>query len=207
MKKTFAATAIAFGLAAQAAQAAGPQPPLQEPPVVTPIAPIASSYDWTGPYAGLSFGFGQASTNNPAAPDRDGVGGAVHFGYNMDFGGWVAGAEIELAPTPLLREDDDGEIELRQAGRFKLRAGPKIGADGRTFAYGSLGAVHVRTRDTTTGDSFSDTGWMAGVGVAHAFTDNWFATGEITHQRLNNVVGTETDARATIASVGISFRF
>jgi len=200
--KRLMSIALAAGLAAPAAFAGGIQPPLEEPRVFAPVAPPPASFNWTGPYAGVTLGVGRASSSGGGS--ETGVGGGLHLGYNMDMGNWVAGGEVDVAPSAFTRLDFGG-LELREALRLKLRAGPKLGATGNTFAFGTVGAAHVRTSGA--GGSNSDNGWLAGVGVSHAFTDTMFVTGELLHHRFRNVAGTTNNVNANTASVGVSFRF
>lgn len=197
---------LAFGAALAvplAAQAGAPTPTPQEPVVApTPVAPAPASYNWTGPYAGATLGFGRATSS--ARPNESGVGAGLHGGFNQDMGDWVVGGEVDFAPRALT-DLASGDLDLREAARLKLRAGPKLGPDGSTFAFGTLGAAHVRTSDS--GGSYSDTGWLAGVGVSHALDQQWVVTGEVVHHRFTNVAGTSNNVNATTASAGVSFRF
>ncbi|WP_114965938.1 outer membrane protein [Alkalilacustris brevis] len=195
--------ALAAGLAAPVAANAGALEPAPEP-VVTP-APSAgapASYNWTGPYAGVTVGVGRVTFSD--RPNESGVGAGFHLGMNHDMGDWVIGGEVDFAPSALV-DLSSGNQDLKEAGRLKLRAGPKLGIDGRTFAFGTLGAAHVRTSGA--GGSHSDTGWLAGVGVSHALDPQWVVTGELVHHRFRNVAGTSNTVNATSASAGVSFRF
>jgi outer membrane immunogenic protein len=194
------------GAVATPAFAAGDGGKLAEPPIEPPVmvpAPVAL-YDWTGPYAGVTLGFGRV-TSNTTVPNASGVGGVLHLGYNMDFGNWVAGGQLDLLPKALASLSSDGR-RIGNSGQIKLRAGPKFGADGRTFAFGTLGLAQVRSTDGA-GGSFTDNGWMVGVGAAHAVQDNLFVTGEINHHRFSNVGGGNNQVRANSANLGVSFRF
>lgn len=177
---------------------------LDEPEVIQPPRiETAAPYDWTGPYAGLTFGFGKV-TSNAATPDQSAVGAAAHAGYNLDMGDWVMGGQIDLAPAALA-DLSVGTREIGNSGSLKLRAGPKLGGDGRSFAFGTLGGAHVRSSNA--GTSYSDSGWLIGAGVAHALDESWFVTGELDHFRFKDVAGTGNDVRATTATAGFSFRF
>lgn len=185
--------------------AGGKQAPLDEPEVVAPepVMEAPAAYNWSGPYAGFTFGLGRV-TSNTSTPDQTGLGAALHAGYNLDMGDWVIGTELDLAPGALV-DLSAGDREIGNSGRLKLRGGPKLGADGRTFAFGTLGVAHVRSSDNA--GSYSDTGWLAGVGLSHAVRENWFVTGELTHHRFRDVAGTNANVNATAATAGMSFRF
>lgn len=194
--------ALSTALAAPAFAGGKQDEPIVEPEVVAP-EPAPAAYDWTGPYAGSTLGLGRV-TSSGAASNQTAFGAAPHAGYNMDMGDWIIGAEVEVTPGALVDLSAGGR-DIGTSGRVKLRAGPKLGADGRTFAFGTLGAAHVRS-DSNAG-SHSDTGWLAGIGVSHAIQDNLFATGELLHHRFRNAGGTNSNANATTATAGLSFRF
>lgn len=179
------------------------EPRVEEP--ITAPAPVAPArYNWTGPYAGVTLGYGVASSSGNQA-DQNGWAGGVHFGYNADMGNWVIGGEADLAPAFLTRLNSGG-LELDAFGRAKLRAGPKLGETGNTFAFGTVGVAVANSTDGG-GTSHSDTGWLVGAGLSHAIDQSWVITGEVTHHRFRNVAGTSNDVNATGASVGLSFRF
>ncbi len=196
--------ALSTALAAPAF-AGGKLDPIEEPEVATPEpVPAPAMHNWTGPYVGGTFGFGRVSSSG-AASSETGFGAAPHAGYNMDMGDWIVGAEIEVLPNALVDLSTATRDMRGTSGRVKLRAGPKLGADGRTFAFGTLGAAQVRSSSAT--GNHSDTGILGGVGVSHAIQDNFFATGEILYHRFGNAGGTNSSANATTATVGLSFRF
>lgn len=205
MKTVFAA--LMASVIAVPAFAGGVDGKYSEPRVEDPItapAPVAPArYNWTGPYAGLTLGYGRA-TSSGGQPAQSGWGGAVHFGYNADMGNWVIGGEADIAPAFLTRLNFGG-LELDAVGRAKLRAGPKLGATGNTFAFGTVGVAVANSSNA--GNSFSDTGWLVGAGISHALDESWILTGEVTHHRFRNVAGTTNDVNATGASLGVSFRF
>lgn len=112
-KAAFVPTMMAVALFAGSASAADLAPQAAEP-----VAPVATLYDWTGPYVGLhaGYGWGRESDNQsrlfsaPTPPSEGGplptvpgdkfnmngfVGGA-HAGYNYQIQQFVIGAEADL---------------------------------------------------------------------------------------------------------------
>lgn len=206
MKTVFAA--LMASVIAVPAIAGGVGGKYDEPRVEEPIAapaPVAPArYNWTGPYAGLTMGYGTASSSG-TQPSQSGWAGGVHVGYNADMGNWVIGGEADLAPA-FLTGLNAGGASLDAFGRVKLRAGPKLGPTGNTFAFGTVGAA-VANSTNAAGASFSDTGWLVGAGISHALDERWVLTGEVTHHRFQNVAGGSGNVNATGASLGVSFRF
>lgn len=199
MKKLIA-IAMATGFAAPAFAGSFAEP-VVEAPVLAP-APIVSSVNWTGAYAGATLGFGRSSwdTVGGGSANETGATIGVHGGYNMDFGNWVAGGELSLAPG------FDHEVagrEISWAGTARLRAGPKFGDSGNMWGFGTLGVTNVRHDAVGGGDSRDTTGWVAGVGLSHMMQNNVMLTGEILHSRSGGDLG----VNSTGVALGASFRF
>ena len=122
--------------------AGGMDPAPTTPPVQRGTAPPMQMTDWTGPYAGLTFGLsGGDIDTTPPGPANDlndgtAIGGVV--GYNLQNGSLVYGAELgyqgfnNTYATPGAGNDDtiDNSIDLR--GRLGY-------ATGRMMVYGALG--------------------------------------------------------------------
>lgn len=199
MKKLIA-IALATGFAAPAF-AGSFQEPVVEAPVLAP-APVAPAVNWTGAYAGATLGFGRASwdTVGGGSDNMTGGGVALHGGYNMDLGNWVAGGELSIAPG---FDQTIGNREISWAGSARLRAGPKFGEDGRLWGFGTLGATHVRHDAIGGGDETSSNGWVAGIGVSHLMQNNVILTGELLHSRSRGDAG----VNGTGVALGASFRF
>jgi outer membrane immunogenic protein len=214
MKKIFAIAVVAT-LTAPAAFAQSKLAPVVDP-IITAPAPVAAPrpiVDWTGPYAGATLGFtrtrwsGLEEDPDPDVTDqvrrffREGQFGiAGHLGYNADMGDWVVGGEVALAPG---FNQSVGDRDVRWGAAARVKAGPKLGARGDTWAFGTLGVAHARHRSTVTDDSRSSNGWMFGVGVSHLVQDNMFVTGEIGQTRFRG----DNDVRSTGVALGVSFRF
>lgn len=197
--KKFIALALMTGFAAPAF-AGSMSAPLVEPQVTAP-APVRASVDWTGFYAGATLGFGRASWDTGVGTDRTTTGGAaLHGGYNMDLGTWVAGAELAIAPG---FDQTVGSREISWGATARLRAGPKFGDEGRLWGFGTLGVSHVRHDAVGGGDSRSNNGWIAGVGVSHMMQNNVILTGEVLHGRSRGSAG----VNGTGVALGASYRF
>jgi len=196
MKKIVAAVLASFVTAP--AFAGGLVEAPVEPRIVSqaPLVILPASYNWSGPFAGVTLGVGVASTSGDL--DGAGVGGGFHLGFNVDMGNWVAGGVVSGAPGALVRLGT-GNRQLGTVAMVQFRAGPKLGADGSTFAFGSLGAVHARSHGV--GGTQTGNGIVAGLGASHAFQQSMFVTGEVIHARSGST------ANVTAATLGVSFRF
>lgn len=185
------AVALLAGLSTPAFAGTISTPPAD--PYVPPPAPTPVSIDWTGPYAGATLGVGRVTGGD------SGFGAALHAGYNVDMGGWVAGGELAIAPG--FNQEVAGRA-IRWGGAARLRAGPTLDGEGRTWGFGTIGITHVSHNAIGGGDRRSTNGWVGGVGVSHMMQDNVILTGEVLHAR-NRGGGT----RGTGAALGVSFRF
>lgn len=193
MKLAFAT--LGASLFAVTAHAGGYVAPVVEPapaPVVAPVAAPVS--DWTGFYAGLQYGQGDADVNfdgDSVSSDFDAYG--VHGGYNRDFGQFVLGGELDYNRVDL---DEAGEGDLV---RLRGRAGYDLG---RFMPYVSLGAAHVET------DDLSETAFTYGIGADFKVTERMTLGAEYTRQDfddVNDVSGFDIDS--DMVQVRASFRF
>jgi outer membrane immunogenic protein len=195
--KRFTMAVAAATLAAGPALAGGLVPVGVEPIVAAPPAPIAVApgFDWSGGYVGGQLGYGDLSRD----VDGNGLIGGVHAGFDWDFGGYILGAEIDHDITNI---DIGEDASLDSITRLKLRAGIDAG---RALVYATGGPAWARADDG--GTSLSDNGWFAGVGVGYQMTDRWVMGGEVLSHRFNDFDDTDTDIRATTATLRASFKF
>lgn len=143
------------------------------------IAPEASVYTWSGPYAGGFVGYNFANTDQTGGAkfDGEGVVGGVYAGYSLQTGSLVYGAEADVGASDL------------SAGGFNVATGVPISAD--STAFGSLratigvaydpimlfatGGVTVANKELSLGNVSDDqthVGYTVGAGVQAKVTDN-----------------------------------
>ncbi len=152
----------------------------------SPIYSGSSVSSWGGFYAGISGGFGWGNTaNDPALPvgtvDNNSNGWTLggQAGYNMDLGGFVVGAEADLAWANIGYSEPAGafgtfssKIDLLGTGR--LRVGVPVGP---VMPYATVGAAFGRGTTSTDNGVLSSTaanhfGWTAGLGLEAQATPN-----------------------------------
>ncbi|WP_306115772.1 MULTISPECIES: outer membrane protein [unclassified Roseovarius] len=192
-KKVTLATA-ALALATAPAFAGSPEPAPVEPVLAAP-APVASSPDWTGFYAGGQIGYANVDTN-VAGVDGDGLIGGIVGGYDWDLGNWVVGvgADWDFADISL-----GAAADLEQVWRLKTRGGYKIG---NGLAYATVGYANADTDNL--GD---DDGYFIGAGYEHLVTQNFSLGGEVLYHEFDNFNSTPTDVEATTVQLRGTFRF
>jgi outer membrane immunogenic protein len=188
----FVAAALTFGVG-QAASAADMalKAPLAAPP-----------FSWTGPYIGISggYGWGHSNQTDGGIPCVDCVvatadgsfalqGGLVGgtFGYDWQRGPWVFGLEGDYSWADIHGSSDDCGAgsgnphacgtKLESLGTFRGRIGHVMGANGNWLPYvaGGLAFGEVHAWDALFPASGSDfrAGWTVGAGVETAFARNW----------------------------------
>lgn len=193
MKLAFAT--LGASLFAVTAHAGGYVAPVVEPapaPIVTPV--VTNVSDWSGFYAGLQYGQGDADVSfdgESVSDDFDAYG--LHAGYNRDFGQFVLGGELDYNRIDL---DDAGEGDLV---RLRGRAGYDLG---RFLPYVSLGAAHVET------DDLSDTAFTYGIGADFKVTERVTVGAEYTRQDFDGVNDVSSfDVDSDMVQLRASFRF
>lgn len=193
MKLAFAT--LGASLFAVTAHAGGYVAPVVEPapaPIVTPV--VTNVSDWSGFYAGLQYGQGDADVSfdgDSVSDDFDAYG--LHAGYNRDFGQFVLGGELDYNRIDL---DDAGEGDLV---RLRGRAGYDLG---RFLPYVSLGAAHVET------DDLSDTAFTYGIGADFKVTERVTVGAEYTRQDFDDVADLSgVDLDTDMVQLRASFRF
>ncbi len=175
--KVFRTLALSGILLVSAAQAFAADAVLAEPAPI--VAPEASVYTWSGPYAGgfVGYNFANVDQSGGAKFDGEGVVGGVYAGYTLQSGGLVYGAEGDVGASGLT------------AGGFNVATGVPISSD--STAFGSLralvgvamdpimlfatGGVAVANKELTLGNASDDqthVGFTVGAGVQAKVTDN-----------------------------------
>ncbi len=161
--------------------------------IMTSAAPVIAE-DWTGAYAGFSFGYADADGPNGSS-GNDTVFGP-HIGYDRDFGNFVLGGELEYNRLSL--NLGDGEGSLDSMTRLKLRGGYDFGA---ALGYVVIGAARV---DSSVDN---DTAAVYGIGVAYPIGDNFVVSGEALRQNFDDVTRTDGGLDSNVFNLRTTFRF
>lgn len=205
MKKIALSLAAALAMSVSAASAADVV--YQEPAP----APFHSVYDWTGFYLGVNGGYVRTRATVPGFRENF-TGGllGVHAGANWQVDSWVYGIEGDLAYT-WNEETLFGVAEAGTDWQGSVRARVGYAID-RTLIFGTAGFAATRAYVEVPGffsESRTFTGWTAGAGVEHAFTDNW--TGRVEYRYADygrkDFAGIDVRLREHSARVGLSYKF
>jgi outer membrane immunogenic protein len=152
--------------------------PLEDPQIITAdqALPAAPAQDrWGGAYVGLSVGHGYledyATLFGVTASGDDMTYGAF-AGYNLQWGNFVAGAELSVDRANILFTDGSN-IRSEFMYGAKLRGGL---ANDWAFAYASVGVEHgvtnINTLFPAQANASTDTALQLGAGVDIAVTSN-----------------------------------
>ena len=193
----FVSLTVAASLAASASFAGGYVAPVVDTaPVVTPVVPVQAGPDWSGFYAGLQYGQGNAElSDDDLDSDYDAYG--LHAGYLFDFGQVIAGAELDYNKADL--DDVDGDADL-----WRLRG--RVGYDmGRFQPYATLGAARISTDDDA-GD-ISETGITYGLGAEYLVTEKFSVGAEYSRSDFSDVIADGIDLDTDLVQVRASYRF
>ncbi|WP_170348812.1 MULTISPECIES: outer membrane protein [Ruegeria] len=150
--------------------------------------------DWTGAYAGFSFGY--ADAEGPNGSSGDDLTFAPHIGYDRDFGNFVLGGELEYNSLSL--DLGQGEGSLDSMTRLKLRGGYDFGP---ALGYVVIGASRV---DSSVDN---DTAAVYGIGVAYPIGDRFVISGEALRQEFDDVTRSDGALDSNVFNLRTSFRF
>ncbi|MXU65942.1 outer membrane protein [Oceanomicrobium pacificus] len=170
-----------------------------EPVVVAPVAVVDTGYDWSGFYGGAQLGYGRGDVDGVG--DTEGYLGGVHAGYNYDFGNWVIGGELDVDWADL--EVDNTDATIDGIARLKLKGGYDFG---RTLVYGTVGAAAANLSSDTLGDDRGN-GYVAGLGVDYAVTDNWIVGAEYLYHDFKDYGDLGTDVNVNTLKAKVSYKF
>jgi outer membrane immunogenic protein len=207
MKKTIqAATILTVAVATGAAIAAdlprGPTPYYSAP------APVGV-FNWRGAYAGLNLGYQWGDISN-SAMSPSGIAGGGQFGYNLQNGQFVYGAETDLQ----LSSADDTVAPYKFSnpwfGTLRGRAG--IALD-NILLYATAGLAYGDVKAEQFGLSETKThyGWTAGLGMEVGFSQNWSAKVEYLYMDLNDrgysITGADNGLQSNLLRFGVNYHF
>jgi opacity protein-like surface antigen len=221
--KIFATAAAASALMAGTAFAGNVEPAPMEPVIAPAAAPVFTSPNWTGFYAGGQLGYGSVDADGAFSDndddddddlfefdsDGDGFIGGLTAGYDYDLGNFVVGAGVDYDFADIDVDGDDGDLiigdefegaTIESIFRAKLRGGYKLG-NGLLYATGGYAIAD-------TDDLGDEDGYFVGGGYEHLITDNMSLGGEVLYHQFEGFGDFgDIDADVTTAQVRATFRF
>jgi outer membrane immunogenic protein len=192
MKSTSLLAIVAASVMATQAYASGPV----DIPVVI-VEPPAPVSDWTGFYAGIHVGIGNAKDSiflPLGGVDFNAVG--LHAGYLSDMGSLVIGGEVSV---DRIRTPFATGINFTHANIDAI-----LGYDaGDIMPFVFIGADTLNSTILPT----SQNGYSIGVGLTAKVTDNFSVTGKYRYTRFSNFVVGGNVATAGTLVLGGEYRF
>ena len=162
--------------------------------LLIPVAQMALAEDWTGAYAGFTFGYTDADGPGGSGSNSGSIGASI--GYDLDLGSFVVGGELEYDRLNLDLGASEGNLD--SVSRVKLRGGYEFGP---ALGYVVVGAA----RANISGDS--DTAAVYGIGVAYPLGDRLIISGEALRQNFNDVTRSRGDLDTNTFNLRTTFRF
>jgi outer membrane immunogenic protein len=202
--RTLGASALTLALGSFAATAAD-VPVYEAPPPAVTYAPTPA-FSWSGPYLGLTGGYGWGSgTGSP----KGWLGGG-YAGYNFQTNSnLVLGVEGDFTFTGKSGASGGSTISNPWNATVRGRVGY---AWDRFLVYGTGGVAFGQVKAVTAGttESTNKAGWTAGVGVEAALTENVVGRLEYRHTNLGTTtfgVAGPVSSSSNDIMVGVGFKF
>jgi hypothetical protein len=120
--------------------------------------------------------------------------GGLHAGYRMDYGTFVAGAELAWDFASI----DLGALNIAtidSIGRLGLQGGADLG---QALVYGTVGVAHI-------GGDIDQDGSFYGVGMDYALSDTMTLGGQVLKHEFDDVPAGTLDT--TLVQARVSFAF
>ena len=193
--------AAPLALAAGMASAGGLSEPIMTPaptPVAVAPAPMRTTGDWTGFYAGGQLGYAQLDSD--ALPeDPEDMTYGVQAGYMYDMGSWVVGGELDINGTEI--ESGTPDVAVDAITRAKLRVGYDAG---NWLPYATAGVAQARVSGDIDGE---DTGAFVGLGADYRVSDSVIVGAEVIKHQFEDFDDSGVDIDATTAALRVSYKF
>ncbi|HVV78135.1 MAG TPA: outer membrane protein [Pseudolabrys sp.] len=203
-----AALALSAGLvSANAADIQQRQMVTKAPAYVAPV------YTWTGPYIGISGGYGWGNSDfSGGLGGVDPAGGlfGATLGYNWQMGTLVTGIEGDISWSGLRDSAAGLRTENNWLGTVRGRLGYNAG---RWMPYitGGLAVGDIDSRIAGVGSSDkTKAGWTIGGGVEAQIAGPWSAKVEYLYVDLGDggsIAGSRPDFTTNIVRAGLNYRF
>ena len=206
--------------------------------IPTKAPPIATFFDWTGFYIGAHAGYGWASAEysdpvtTPGWSLNNKINGGLlggQFGYNIQFGNIVLGAEGEVSWADIKGNTTDvgafaGDLYNTKIKWLATGTG-RIGfAADRALIYAKGGIAWADTEYNYQAVGFGPTqgsstrvGWTVGAGVEYALAANWsakveydyldFGSRSVDLLPLSDGFRADIDQQVHTVKIGVNYRF
>lgn len=181
-------------------------------PASPPAAPVVlpqATQDWTGAYGGVQLEYGRGDIDYSTVPglafpdsDVDGAMAGLFFGYRVDYGSWVVGAEFDYMAGSL-----DADTPGITSVDTILRSTIEVGLDaGNALIYGTAGVTGMFVSSAIPGVE-DDWGGVYGIGVDYRLNEGTIIGAELLQHQVDDFAGSGADLSVTTFGVNIGFQF
>jgi outer membrane immunogenic protein len=185
-----------------------PAVPMEEPPVNT----------WSGPYAGVTLGYGFAGSTEAGSPfnndiDTDGFLLGAFGGYNWQSGNIVAGAEADIGYSWEEGSNAGLDSESGVEGSLRARLGYVVSPNVLLYVTAGGAAKDLEVSGGGFSDSNTMIGWTAGGGADIMVTENIFGRVEYRYTDFGSDtfnlggINTDVDDKDHRVNVGLGLKF
>jgi outer membrane immunogenic protein len=209
MKSVLVST-VALALAAGLASANAADIQQRQMPVKAPVY-VPPAYTWTGPYIGISGGYGWGNSN---FGDPDGGLFGATLGYNWQMGQLVTGIEGDISWSGLDGDGNVGGIPSSVNNDWLGTVRGRLGYNaGRWMPYITGGLAVGNIDASVAGFGSSDktkAGWTIGGGVEAQIAGPWSAKVEYLYVDLgkgDSIAGDRPEFQTNIVRAGLNYRF
>jgi len=155
--------------------------PMEEPPLNT----------WSGPYAGVSLGYGFAGDTEVDAPYNNSIGTdgflmGAFGGYNWQAGNIVAGAEADIGYSWAEGSNAGLDSQSGLEGSLRARLGYVVSPNVLLYATAGGAAKDLEVSGPGGSDNNTMLGWTAGAGADVMVTENVFGRVEYRYTDFGN---------------------
>lgn len=164
--------------------------------VMLPASAGAQDSAFDGPRVGAIVGIDETDAA-PGLGARSGLLYGVQLGYDRDLGGFVLGAEADIAASDARTETPAFTSEADRYLSAAVRAGFKLADPLLVYARGGI----ANTRISTSLGRFDQTGFTVGGGAEYAVAGRFYVRGEYRYSDYGSTL------RGQQYVVGLGFRF
>ncbi|NMG38718.1 outer membrane beta-barrel protein [Chelativorans sp. ZYF759] len=182
--------AVLAAVPANAADVVFQEPPAPQPSAPMDFGPIAT---WTGPYAGLQFGYGfsgRVGNDTTGNITTDGWYGGAFAGYNFQHDMFVYGVEADVNYTRFTGSTAAGD-DARTGidGSLRARLGAALTDDILIYGTGGIAGQRLTVDPNVVGldsDTQALVGFTVGAGMDARLTDQVFGRVEYRYTQYSN---------------------
>jgi outer membrane immunogenic protein len=205
MKNTMRAMILAAVMAACGAAMAADLPRGPTPYSAAP----ASTYNWSGLYAGINAGYQWGHVTNSNV-DPAGIAGGGQVGYNWQSGQFVFGGETDIQASAADDTFAPWKFSNPWFGTLRGRAGYALN---NILFYGTVGMAYGELTGQLNSLEENKTliGWTAGAGMEVGLTPKWSAKMEYLYMDLSDraytITGVNNGLTSNMMRFGINYHF